>query len=166
MKRYAKDAEKDLLRLGFDHIWTNTSGGRCYAHPDDPEQTEVVLNPGTNESGARAILQRARRIAGTHTPATGKRNAARAKQRAAAGRDRHTDHEHARTQAQQRVEYVAAKHQRLLAARAEPGAVTAAERLLEQRQAELDALERLMRQPPAGGHGHRGAGQARHYTGL
>lgn len=159
MKRYAKQLIKDLAGLGFDHIWTNNSGGHCYAHPDDPAQTEIVVNQGADERAARAVLQRARRIAGAHTPPASRRNASRAKERAAADRER------ARQQAQARVGYVRDHHQRLLAARAAPEAVTAIARLLAQRQAELDALERLMRQPPSGGHTHRGTGQPRHYAG-
>lgn len=162
MKRYAKQLVKDLTALGFDHIWTNTSGGLCYAHPDDPAQIEIVVTQGADERAARATLQRARRITGAHAPDSGKRNAAQARARAAGARDR----ERQRAQAMARLAYVRDKHHRLTATPGtEPAALTATERLLAQRESELDALERLMRQPPSGGHTHRGAGQARHYTG-
>lgn len=161
MKRHGKDLIKQLTALGFDHIWTNTSGGHCYAHPDDPDQTEIVIQQCIDERAARAVLHRARRITGTPTPTTSKRNAARARQQAAEDRERD------RTRAQARLGYVRAHHDRLLnTPTADPVAVAAAQRLLQQRQAELDTLERLMREPPTGGHTHRGTGQARHYSGT
>jgi hypothetical protein len=151
VKRPAKQAVKDLDALGFDHIWTNSSGHHCYAHPDDPHQEELLVNPNTNENGAKTLIRRARRITGA--PAiVDKRNASQVKERATAAR--------------QRLQYVRDKHRRLLDARAAPALLAAAANLIDQREQELEAVERLMRQPPAGGHDHRGTGQARHYTGA
>lgn len=157
MKRYAKQLIRDLQALGFDHIWTNASGNLCYAHPDDPDQTELSISQGTNEQGAKTLLRRAQRIAGAHPDslAVGKRNAVQLKERAAAQRER------ART----RLAYATARREQLTAARAEPAAVAAAQALIERRENELAAVERLMRQPPAGGNDHRGTRQPRHYAG-
>jgi hypothetical protein len=150
VKRPARQLVKDLEALGFDHIWTNSSGAQCYAHPDDPQQEELSVSPNTHETGAKNVLRRARRIAGADTVVE-KRNATQVRERATAAR--------------QRLQYVRERHGRLLTTRADPAQVAAAARLVEQREHELDAVERLMRQPPAGGHAHRGTGQARHYSG-
>lgn len=157
MKRHARQLCADLAALGFDHIWTNSSGYLCYAHPDDPQQQELSVSPTTNENGARALLHRARRIARAHPdPLTiGKRNPRQLKERAAAQRQRARD----------RLAYATTRRDQLTANRADPAALTAAQALIERREQELAAIEHLMRQPPAGGHTHRGTGQPRHYAG-
>lgn len=154
MKRYAKELDADLKKIGFEYIWTNASGGRCYAHPDDPAQTEVIVNTGIDEKGARSVLRRAQRLIGA-LPAADKRRPQQIKERQAAVRD------HARSL----LDEGRAEHRRLIADGAAPGRIAAVKRLVEQRERELDRLERLMVEPPAGGSAHRGRGQARHRTG-
>lgn len=150
MKRHGKQLIAALESLGFHHIWTNNSGGECYAHPGDPAQTEVIVNPSTDERGARSTLARARKLAGA-AAVVDKRNPQQIKERAAAARQRLQDSRDDR--------------ERLLREKADAAAVTRAERLVEQRERELAAVERLMREPPSGGNAHRGRGQTRHRTG-
>lgn len=151
MKRHGKTLITALTGLGFDHIWTNSSGGQCYVHPGDPDQTEVIVGTSLDERGARHLLARARKLAGAVAPAADKRNPQQIKERAAAARQRLQD---SRT-----------THTRLLAEQADAAALARAEQLVEQRERELAAVEQLMRQPPAGGNTHRGRGQAAHRTG-
>jgi hypothetical protein len=151
VKRHAKALVAELAKLGFDHIWTNASGGQCYVHPGDPAQTEVVVSPSLDERAARHIADRARKLAGADKPNADKRNARQVKERAAAAR--------------QRLQESRDAHVRLLRNRADAAALACAEQLVAQRENELAALERLMRQPPAGGNAHRGTGQARQRTG-
>jgi multidrug efflux pump subunit AcrA (membrane-fusion protein) len=151
VKRHGKVLIAELVKLGFEYIWTNASGGHCYAHPGDRAQTEIIVNPSTDERGARAILTRARKLAGTTAVPVDKRNPQQIKERAAAARQRLADSRAAR--------------ERLLQQKANTAAITRAERLVEQRERELAAIEHLMHQPPAGGNTHRGTGQPRHYTG-
>ncbi|HEY5834999.1 hypothetical protein [Streptomyces sp.] len=151
MKRHGKALIASLETLGFNHIWTNTSGWPCYAHPGDPDQTEVTISPSIDEQGARRVLQRARKLAGAAT-VVDKRKGQQIKDRAAAARQRLQDSRDAREQ--------------LLQQRADTTAIAHAERLVTQREAELAAIERLMTQPAQGGNTHRGRGQARHRTGA
>lgn len=150
MKRHGKALVAELTKLGFDHIWTNSSGGQCYAHPGDAAQTEVVVSPSLDERSARHLLARARKLAGAVTVAD-KRDAQQIKARAAAARQRLQDSRDA--------------HVRLLRERADAVALARAEQQVEERERELAVLEQLMRQPPAGGNAHRGSGQAAHRTG-
>lgn len=150
MKRHSKALITALEQLGFDHIWTNSRGYLCYVHPGDPDQTEVTISPSINENGARTVLTRARKLAGAATVIE-KRKAGQIKERAAAARQRLQDSRDAREQ--------------LLRQRAHADQVAEAERLIEERERELAAIERLMTQPAQGGNTHRGRGQARHRTG-
>lgn len=155
MKRYAKQLIAELQRLGFDEIWTNSSGFPCYAHPNDPAQQELSINPSATEQAARSVLRRAQRIAGT-TPTVDKRRASQVKARAEADRER------ART----RLAWIQAKQQRLINEHAAPDRIAQANALIAQREDELAAIEGLMVQPPAGGSSHRGTAQPRHRTGA
>lgn len=155
MKRYAKQLIADLQRLGFDEIWTNSSGHPCFAHPSDPQQQELSINPSSSEQAAKAVLRRAQRIAGA-TPTVDKRRPGQIKARAEAQRER----------ARNRLTWITRKRDQLLTEHADPRMVAKAEALLAVRERELAAIERLMVQPPAGGNTHRGTQHARHHTGA
>jgi predicted RNA binding protein YcfA (HicA-like mRNA interferase family) len=152
--RHAKALIKTLTNLGFDHIWTNSSGHHCYVHPADPDQTELLVNPSANEVTHRSLTRRAQKITGT-VPATPKRNPRQIKQRA------ETD----RTRARALLDEARNKARQLQQDQADRAAIDKASQLIAQRERELAAIERLMRQAPAGGSTHRGAGQARHQAG-
>ncbi|MBM9509977.1 hypothetical protein [Actinacidiphila acididurans] len=151
MKRHGKNLIAELKALGFDYIWTNSSGAECYVHPGDAAQTQVTVSASIGERAARDLLARARKLAGATTPDDNKRNAAQVKDRAAASR--------------QRLQEARDARERLLAARASAAEITRAELLVAEREAELALIERLMVQPAQGGNAHRGRGQARHRAG-
>jgi predicted RNA binding protein YcfA (HicA-like mRNA interferase family) len=155
MKRHSKDLIKALTNLGFDHVWTNAQGHHCYVHPDDPAQEEVSVSPSiSSDSILKMILRRARKIAGAEAVVE-KRKATQVKERAEAERER----------ARQRLQWVKEKQQRLIADQADPTWIAKVHELIDLRERELAAIERLMKEPAQGGNVHRGAGQARHYTG-
>lgn len=154
MKRYAKALTEQLTALGFDHIWTNSSGFLCYVHPGDPDQIEVTISPSINEQSAKTVLRRAKRLAGAATVVE-KRKGQQVKERAA------TTREHTR----RLLDGSRTQHRTLIEQQADPDRIAEAQRLIEQRERELAAIERLMVQPTQGGNAHRGRGQARHRTG-
>lgn len=148
MKRVAKQVIADLEKLGFDHLWRNSSGEHVYVHPDDPEQTEVKVSPSLNdENAAKGILARCRRIAGI-APVIVKRRAENVKERAQAERDR----------AEQRLQWALAKQARLEADRANEAWLGRIRELVEHRRAELAALHRDMTEAPQGA-AHVGRGR-------
>lgn len=155
MKRYSKDLIKTLTALGFDHVWTNSQGHHCYVHPDDPTQEELSVSPSiSSDQILKTLIRRARKIAGAETVVE-KRKAGQVKERAEADRER----------ARQRLQWVKEKQQRLIAGHADATWIAKVRELLELRERELAAIERLMTEPAQGGTVHRGVGQARHYTG-
>jgi hypothetical protein len=152
VKRYSKDAIKAVERLGFEHVWTNSKGFYCYVHPGDPQQTELSISPSmNNEQAAKEIVRRAEKICGV-APQVEKRKASQVKERAEVARER--------------LRIVRKRKACLLAAAVPAADLEWMERLEALRERELSDIERLMRQPPAGGRVHRGTGQARHYTGC
>lgn len=156
MKRYSKDVIKGVERLGFDYMWTNAQGFLCYVHPNDPDQTELSISPSiSDEHTARTLLRLAEKRAAV-APHIEKRRASRVKERAEAARDR----------AREQVRLAQERQARLLARQGSSAAeVERVRRLVELRERELAAHERLMQQPPAGGSVHRGTGQVRHFSG-
>jgi hypothetical protein len=155
MKRYSKQLIKDLTHLGFDHVWTNSQGYPCYAHPDDPEQQELSVSPSiANEQAFKTVLRRAQKIAGA-VPVVEKRKGSQIKERAEADRER----------ARQRLQWIQQKQQRLIDGNADAAMIAKARELIDLRERELADLERLMMQPAQGGNIHRGTGQARHTAG-
>lgn len=155
MKRHSRELIAQLERLGFDHVWTNAAGAHCYVHPGDPGQTELSVSQSiTSEQTAKSLLRRAQRIAGV-APKVEKRRASRVKERAETERER----------ARRDLEAARQRRQRLLDTRADTVTLAEAERLIQQRERELAALERLMKQPAQGGSVRRGRDQARHWTG-
>lgn len=152
MKRLSKELVKSLEALGFDHVWTNTQGYPCYVHPSDPTQHELSISPSiANDQTARILLRRAQKIAGV-TPHSTKRRASQVKERTDADRER----------AQRRLAWAREKERRT----ADQAEREQLQTLIEQRARELEALERLMKQPAQGGRVHRGCGQARHWAGA
>lgn len=155
MKRYSKDAFKGVERLGFEHVWTNAKGFRCYVHPSDPMQTELSISQSmTNEQAAKDAVRRAEKIIGV-APRIEKRKASQVKERAETERER----------ARERLRVVQDRKAHLLTESGSDVELERVQRLVELRMRELAEIEQLMRQPPAGGRVHRGVGQARHYTG-
>lgn len=146
--RASRELFKAVEQLGFDHIWTNGSGFLCYAHPDDPDQTEVSIGPSIkNEQPAKTVLRRCQKIAG-QLPEIVKRKGQQVKERQAAERER----------AQKRIEWAEAKKARLVAEKAEEEHLRKIDELIEHRRQELLALHRQMSDSPQG-NDHRGRGR-------
>lgn len=154
MTGHSKRLIKAIQQLGFQHIWTNSQGFHCFAHPDDPSQAELSVGPSINrEQHARDLLRRAQAIAGA-LPTAPKRNAGQIKERRADERER----------AQRRLEWAEAKRDRLIAEKADAAWLQKIEELVEHRRQELLALHREMTESPQGSQ-HRGRGRVE-YLGV
>lgn len=144
----SKEVLRALNRLGFEYLWTNGHGIPCYVHPDDPSQTEVLVNLSQNkESSARAKIRDLQKIAG-ELPQLAKRKGQQVKERRAAERE----------QAERRLAWAEAKKARLLEQpEADTGHLSRLDELIEHRRQQLLAIHHQMTESPAGA-AHRGRG--------
>ena len=146
--KFSKRVTDALDELGFDHVWSNSQGFLCYVHPDDPQQTEISVNPSmNNEALARQVIRSCAKIAG-RLPKIEKRKGQQIKERQTAERE----------QAERRLRWAEEKRDRLLAEKATAEHLHKIEELIEVRRSQLLDLHHQMTQSPQGSQ-HRGHGR-------
>lgn len=146
--KFSKQVFDALAKLGFEDVWSNAQGFPCFVHPDDPQQTEVSVNPSIDaEHTARFLIRRCQKIVG-QLPKIEKRKGQQVKDRQAADRER----------AEQRLRWAEEKRLRLLAEKGTAEHLQRIDELIELRRRQLLDLHRQMTQTPQGSQ-HRGHGR-------